>query len=324
MRKCVSAMALWRWRMSDGLSANRKAKDSVFSDLFSDKKYLLQLYQALHPEDIEATEDDLQLITLKSVVAEHIHNDLGFRVGARLMILIEAQSSWSPNIVLRSLGYLIQSYVDFCKEQEISLYDNVAIELPIPELYVIYTGNRKNKPKTLSLSQCFFGGKKSCVEAKVRMIYTGKHGDIIYQYVTFCKVLDQQIKVHGRTRKAIQEAIRICTDKDILKEYLKQRENEIMNIMTALFDQDEVTRSLVASKARVARLEGKREGIKEGIKEGKREGIKEGKQNAQLEAIKSVMDKFHVCLDEALDTLKIPEQDRAFFIKQIEMSDEKL
>ena len=31
-------------------------KDSVFSDLFKIKKYLLQLYRALHPEDKTATE----------------------------------------------------------------------------------------------------------------------------------------------------------------------------------------------------------------------------------------------------------------------------
>lgn len=34
--------------------ARRTAKDSVFCDLFRDKRYLLQLYQALHPEDTEA------------------------------------------------------------------------------------------------------------------------------------------------------------------------------------------------------------------------------------------------------------------------------
>ena len=33
-------------------------KDSVFTNLFQDKKYLIQLYRALHPEDTETTEDD--------------------------------------------------------------------------------------------------------------------------------------------------------------------------------------------------------------------------------------------------------------------------
>ena len=37
--------------------AKHKIKDSVFTNLFKDKKYLFQLYKALHPEDTNATEE---------------------------------------------------------------------------------------------------------------------------------------------------------------------------------------------------------------------------------------------------------------------------
>ena len=84
-------------------------KDSVFTDLFSIPKYLLQLYQALHPEDLETTEEDLVHITLQNILLDRPYNDLGFRVGRRLMILAEAQASWTVNIVVRSLLYLAQS-----------------------------------------------------------------------------------------------------------------------------------------------------------------------------------------------------------------------
>lgn len=50
-------------------------KDSVFTDLFQDKKYLLQLYKALHPEDTDVTEDDLNDITIKNVLTDNIYND---------------------------------------------------------------------------------------------------------------------------------------------------------------------------------------------------------------------------------------------------------
>ncbi len=46
----------------------RKIKDSVFTDLFKDKKYLLQLYKALHPEDIDVTEDEIADVTIKLLV----------------------------------------------------------------------------------------------------------------------------------------------------------------------------------------------------------------------------------------------------------------
>ncbi len=67
-------------------------KDSVFTALFQDKKYLIQLYRALHPEDMETTEDELTDITIRNVLTNGMHNnDLGFRVGEKIMILTEAQ-----------------------------------------------------------------------------------------------------------------------------------------------------------------------------------------------------------------------------------------
>ena len=51
-------------------------RDSVFSDLFRDKKYLLKLYQTLHPEDMETTEDDLVDVTIQNVLTNDLYNDL--------------------------------------------------------------------------------------------------------------------------------------------------------------------------------------------------------------------------------------------------------
>ena len=46
----------------------------------------------------------------------------------------------------------------------------------MPELHVIYTGDRKTKQSEISLSQEFFGGKECCLDVKVKMIYDGKGG----------------------------------------------------------------------------------------------------------------------------------------------------
>lgn len=72
------------------------------------------------------------------------------------------------------------------------------------------------------------------------MIYDGKNGDIIEQYVSFTKVFDEQVKKYGLTVEAVREAIRICKDRDVLKEYLSGRESEVVDIMLTLFGQEEV------------------------------------------------------------------------------------
>ncbi len=116
----------------------------------------------------------------------------------------------------------------------------------------LYTGERKTKPRQISLSKEFFDGKKCCIDVMVKMIYDGKKGNIINQYVTFTKVCNEQVVLHGRTRKAILETIRICKDKNVLKEYLENREREVVDIMMALYDEEEIMRSYVRSEVQEA------------------------------------------------------------------------
>ena len=241
--------------ISDREVAKYTIKDSVFTNLFQDKKYLLQLYKALHPEDTDITQDKLTDVTIKNVLTDNIYNDLGFMVGNRLMFLVEAQSTWTMNIIIRALMYLVQTYHDYLERTKQNLYKSKKVQMPKPELYVIYIGDRKSKPSEVSLSEEFFGGEECCIDVKVKMIYDGKEGDIINQYVVFTKVCSEQIAMNGRTKKAILEAIRICKDRNVLKEYLESKEKEVVDIMMVLYDEQEVMRSYVESEVYEARIE---------------------------------------------------------------------
>ena len=228
--------------------AKYTAKDSVFTTLFRDKKYLIQLYRALHPEDTETTEDELEDITIRNVLTNGSYNDLGFRVGDKVLFLVEQQSSWTMNIIIRALMYLVQTYHDYFEEQDADLYGSKKVHVPEPELYLIYTGERVNRPETILLSEEFFGGKECAIEVKVKVVYGGKENDIISQYVDFTKVYNEQMKLHGRSREAVTETIRICKDRDVLREFLADREKEVISIMMSLFDDERIMRTHIASE----------------------------------------------------------------------------
>lgn len=223
-------------------------KDSVFSDLFRIKKYLLQLYKSLHPEDKTATENELTDITIKNILTDGIYNDLGFLFRGKFMILLEAQSLWTLNIIIRALMYLAQTYHDYFERTNQNLYKSRKVKMPKPELYVIYTGNQKNIPDVISLSKDFFDGADIAVDVKVKVICESDTDNIINQYIVFCKVYNEQMKLYGRTRKTVTETIRICKDKNVLKEYLLDREKEVVSIMMSLFDKEEVMRSYIKSE----------------------------------------------------------------------------
>ena len=223
----------------------RTIKDSVFGDLFGDIRYLIKLYRALHPEDTETTEEDIADVTIKNVLTNGQYNDLAFRIKDKLLLLLEAQSTWSSNIIIRILMYLMQTYSEYCTVNGLDLYSSTKVKLPKPELYVIFTGEKKTHPEYITLKDEFFDGQDIAVDATVKVIYDGKPGDIISQYVAFTKVCNDHMKKYGRTRKAVEEAIRICIDKDVLADYLKEREVEVMDIMTTLFDEEEVMRRYI-------------------------------------------------------------------------------
>lgn len=227
----------------DPNAPKHKIKDSVFTNLFQDKKYLLQLYKALHPEDCNVTEDEIADVTIKHVLVDADYNDLGFSVGERLMILVECQSTWAVNIIIRALMYLMQTYHDYFKRTNQNLYGSKKVNMPIPELYVIFTGERKNIPDTISLSKEFFSGIKIAIDAEVKILYQENEKDIIGQYIIFSKVYNEQRKLYGKTKQAITETIRICKNRNVLKEYLESREQEVVDIMMTLFDDEQVLKA---------------------------------------------------------------------------------
>ncbi len=228
--------------------AKRTAKNSVFLDLFQDKSYLLKLYRTLHPEDTTATEDSLTDVTIENVLTDNLYNDLGFIVNNKLMILLEAQSTWTMNILVRVLLYLAQSYHEYFQRTSQNYYKSRKVKMPKPEIYVIFTGNQGQKPDKISLSKEFFEGADIDIEVKATVIYESDKDDIINQYIIFCKVFDKQTKQHGMTQKAVTETIRICKDRNVLREYLAQREKEVVTIMMSLFDEEQIMKSYIKSE----------------------------------------------------------------------------
>ena len=227
------------------ITPKRKIKDSVFTNLFQDRKYLLQLYKALHPEDCEVTEDEIADVTIKHVLIDADYNDLGFSVGDRLMVLVESQSTWTLNIIIRALMYLIQTYHDYFKRTNQNLYGSKKVNMPKPELYVIFTGDRKNIPDVMSLSKDFFAGVKIAIDAEVKVLYQENEKDIIGQYIIFSKVYNEQRRLHGNTKETVTETIRICKNRNVLKEYLESKEQEVTDIMMTLFDDEQILKAYV-------------------------------------------------------------------------------
>ena len=133
-----------------------------------------------------------------------------------------------------------------------------------------------------------------CIEAKVKMIYLQDSDDIINQYIGFCRVCNEQVALNGRTLKAVKEIIRICRDRNLLREYLSERETEVEEIMLTLFDQEHVW-NIERNNIRLAALE-------EGIMQNKTQTVlKMFRRNMPVEDIADISE---LSVEEVDDILK--------------------
>lgn len=224
---------------SDDTTVKEKSKDSVFVNLFSNKEYILQLYKELHPEDSNVTVNDISVKTLKAILVNTIYNDLGFIVknknGDRFVILVEAQSKWNPNMTLRMLFYIAETYRRYLKATKQSEHSGTKVKLPKPEFYVVYTGDDRKAPQTMSFCDDYFEGD-SPVDLKIRIL-SQVSLTISGQYIGFCKVYNEQKKRYGNTLQCIEETIRICLEKGYLPTYLSEHREEVITMMCELFDE---------------------------------------------------------------------------------------
>ena len=89
-------------------TTNRNYKDTIFRMLFSDRKNLLSLYNAVNQRDYQNPED-LEIVTLENAIYMGMKNDLAFILDTNLY-LYEHQSTYNPNMPLRDLFYICSEY----------------------------------------------------------------------------------------------------------------------------------------------------------------------------------------------------------------------
>ena len=246
----------------------RNAKDSVFCDLFEKPEYLIQLYRVLHPEDKKTQESDLTIVTLSSVFLKEIYIDLGFMLGNRLIVLVEEQATFSYNIVVRLLIYLAETYRRYIDRNELDEYSTTPLELPRPEFYMMFTGEKKDHPEVISIRKDIPGMENSPVDLEVKVIYDSAEGDILNQYIVFSKVFTEQYKRYGKSQKTIDETLRICKERNALVEYLENE--EVATIMYKFMDQETAMRKAL----RTERKEGIQEQLVRDAKGMYEEGLK--------------------------------------------------
>lgn len=232
---------------------HRKVKDRLFRFLFEkDREALLQLYNALNGTDYrEASE--LQVVTLEGAVYMVMKNDLAFVVASTLN-LYEHQSTLNPNMPVRFLIYLAGEYQKLIEQAEESLYGTKLISLPTPQCIVFYNGEKEiPEEQTLRLSDAFESRKSEAgVELSVRLLNINYgHNEelmakcrVLEEYAKFVDICRQYIVEGNDRQEAIHTAIEYCIEHDILSEFLRNYQVEVVGMLLEKFDVKKYEKSL--------------------------------------------------------------------------------
>lgn len=279
------------WRRINSYHANRKYKDALFRYIFKEKQDLLDLYNAINGTSYENPEE-LIITTLKDVIYLGFKNDSSFILDCQLN-LYEHQSTWNPNMPLRGFLYFADMIRSFIAEQELDIYANKRVMLPLPQYIVFYNGTDDQPDRQeLKLSDSF--EKKNPAENPIALECTAIVLNINYghnrELMEKCRKLSdyayfvQAVRIFlsdGYTLKdAVNLAVDECIHKDILADILRQNRAEVMNLILTYYDEKLHNKTL--------REEGREEGRREAERMTTllRMLLEEGKNEEALRAIK--------------------------------------
>ena len=224
---------------------NRRYKDSVFVDLFSEdvtaKDNFLSLYNALHGTDYHST-GILKKLRLKQVMYMTFTNDVSYLVDNKIIVLAEHQSTMNENMPLRCLEYVTRLYEQIQKPRV--KYCRTLHKIPMPEFYVFYNGKEQLPAnQVLKLSDAFTVQTEAPnLELIVQLMNINY--DKGNQVLQRCKALQHYSLFVHEVRRHIavdrkhgfEKAIRDCIQNNILKEYLQRKAKEVMNMLIGEYD----------------------------------------------------------------------------------------
>ena len=279
------------------LRSNRNYKDTVFRMLFSDRKNLLSLYNAVsgaHYEDPEM----LEIVTLENAIYMGMKNDLAFIIDTDLF-LYEHQSTYNPNMPLRDLFYISSEYQKLVDKK--SLYSSILQKIPAPQFIVFYNGTEKRRDSWVNhLSEAFEnlpGNPKLELEVLTININEG-HNEELMEH---CQTLKEYAKYVNCVRKyarelELNEAVKLAVDEcirnNILSEFLRANKSEVISMSIFEYDKEEEERKL-----RKAEYEA---GVADGFNNGFNDGINTAKKDAAI-----TLTELHMPIEQIALALKV-------------------
>ncbi|MEE1038502.1 MAG: hypothetical protein U0K95_04975 [Eubacterium sp.] len=225
------------------VTPKRDFKARLFEMIFSDKKELLSLYNAVNGTHYTNPED-LELNTLENAIYLSMRNDISFVIGSKVS-LYEQQSTYSLNLPLRYLFYIADLYsVMTCNE---NLYGSKLIKIPAPRFIIFYNGEMEKPEHEMMRLSDAFSIKESSPMLELKAEFININPGYNQELLDACKVVKDYSLYTARVREyakgmevrdAVEMAVTECISEGILAEFLIKNRAEAIKMSIYEYDEE--------------------------------------------------------------------------------------
>ena len=217
-------------------------KDNVFCSLFSKHENLVKLCNELVSDIGGIATDDIKNVTITTDFVADFYNDLGFSIqkaGGNILIgLVEAQSVWHANILIRMFYYAFGTLRSYFDKNDLDINENKFINMPEVRLYLVYVGSdKKNPPEILRSNEYYNHSEYADLIFKVHILKEESTETFLGQYIGFCKTFNRyREEFPDDPQKCVRESIDEAYQKGYLRDYISDHKDEVEKMLGKLFD----------------------------------------------------------------------------------------
>ena len=295
------------------MNENREYKSDVFSMLMENKSYALEVYNALNHSDYKNPEE-VEIIRLERGISLSIRNDASFLIDMN-MSFYEHQSTYNPNMPLRSAIYYINALEDWLRRKNLDLFSRKRIQLPTPHFVVFYNGTEKRPEyEEMKLSEAFcHKTDEPGIEVRCRVYNINPDNNrplkersaVLEGYTYFVEKVRNHQKGNMSLEEAVDRAIEDCIENHVLEDFFRDRKDEVKKMTHLDYTWEKREQMIRKEEFEEGVAEGMERGIAQGMERGIEQGVEQGRVQILAELVCSKLKKGKTP-EEIADALEEP------------------